>query len=198
MIHPKGQSWQDLFAYETCGANGVYIEIGAAHPFHCSNTYALELEANWQGFSVELDNGTWQPVWQQFAERKNKIYWEDAMTFDYKTALQENNLPLHVNYVSCDIEPPDCTFTALQQLIYQGITFDCLTFEHDFYCYKEKNYNLIATNFLIENGYVPVVLNVYPIGTNDHYETWFVKASLANGVENFTDWFTKKAKVRTL
>jgi hypothetical protein len=172
----NAQAWQDLFAYGFTGRQGTYIEIGANHPYHSSNTYQLEVNAGWRGISVEYDIAL-KPYWDS-GERRNRCYFEDAMTFDYAKALQENGLPTHINYLSCDIEPPENTLKALKQVIGQGITFDCITFEHDYYTaggVVDKQ----ATDFLIQNGYKVAVFNVYPISNpGQYFETWFVKKDL--------------------
>ena len=52
----------------------------------------------------------------------------DALTFDYSKLAKK-----HFNYLSCDINPTGNTFTALKRAIESGITFDIITFEHDYY-----------------------------------------------------------------
>lgn len=168
------QSCQDLFALEVCKTKS-YIEIGAKKPVKFNNTYKLE-NNNFQGFSLELSKkhmSDWDTE-----SRKNKCYFENALTFDYKSAIQENNMNMHVGYLSCDIEPAANTFRALQRVIEQGVTFDCITFEHDEYQEGSK-YNLLAKDFMIKNGYKVAVDQVF---INDEpekiYETWFVNNNI--------------------
>ena len=151
------QAHQDTFALTTA-KNKTYIEIGAYHPIQWSNTYRLEMNG-WKGFSIEY-NKSMQDVWQKFEERKNKVYWDDALTFDYLSAIKENNLSKHVGYLSCDIEPVENTFRALQRVIEQGISFDCITFEHHQYQSK-SNYDPIVRKYLENQGYKVAVENVY-------------------------------------
>jgi FkbM family methyltransferase len=40
---------KNIFNYKT---NGVFIDVGANHPIHCSNTYLLELNG-WTGLAIE-------------------------------------------------------------------------------------------------------------------------------------------------
>jgi len=185
-----GQSLQDIFAYEISGKNGTYIEIGAAWPVTGSNTYTLEIKHNWKGFGVELDRNQYEKYWIEDTERKNQIYWANALTFDYAEALHANDMLKHVNYLSCDIEPPYNTFLALQKVISQGITFDCITFEHELYSNPVPNYNKIATEYLGSKGYKPAVINVHE-GTHRHYETWFVRNDIDYDVVDFNVWVTK-------
>ena len=145
MIHEEcfGQLKQDIFAFQTAH-NKTYIEIGAWNPVKYSNTYLLE-KNNWHGFSLELDIIK-KPLWQE-SNRTNRIYWKDALTFDYVKAIEENKLSKHIGYLSVDIEPPQNTFNALKRVIEQGISADCITFEHDKYR-NDIDYDPIVTNFL--------------------------------------------------
>jgi hypothetical protein len=187
MAQINSQAFQDKFAFDVIGAKGTYVEIGAHKPAKNSNTYMLEVDYGWQGIGIEL-NQTYQRFWDKHPERKNKIYWESALDFDYVNALKENNLPLHINYLSCDIEPPFNTFLALRRVIEQGITFDCITFEHDLYNYNKENYNEIATNYLLEKGYKVAVSNVYYRAPENHFETWFVNNNIEFTPVDFKDW----------
>lgn len=181
------QAKQDHFAFDISGPSSTYIEIGANRPVKGSNTYNLEVIAGWKGFSVELDK-KYQKDWSVCLERKNQVYWTNAIEFDYATALQENGLPKHINYLSCDIEPPVNTFNALKRVIEQGISFDFISFEHDQYqC--EEDYHTIANNFLSDYGYKIAVYDVYfknnPANT---FETWFVKDTIDFDTISYTEW----------
>jgi hypothetical protein len=145
------------------------------------------LEANgWGGFSVEFDD-IHKAEWQ--AERTNSIYWADAMLFDYRSKLEENNLSSHVGYLSCDIEPADNTFTALRRVIEQGITFDCITFEHDKYR-SVIDIDPLVREYLARHGYKVAVSDVYREikKTIKMFETWFVRESLDFKTQPYRDW----------
>ena len=124
--NPGSQVHQDVFALKTAKIK-TYIEIGAAGPIKYNNTYLLE-KNGWQGFSLELNQNRVDQWFEEWSDRKNKIYCADAIAFDYVSALEENNLSTHIGYLSCDIDPPENTFAALRRVIEQGITFDCITF----------------------------------------------------------------------
>jgi hypothetical protein len=195
----NSQLTQDLFAL-SAAKNKTYIEIGAWKPIHYSNTYLLE-EQGWKGFSLEIEILR-KELWESCLERKNKIYWEDALTFDYKQALEENNLPTRIGYLSCDIEPPENTFAALQRVIEQGITFDCITFEHDNYR-REIDYDPIVTEYLKNHGYKVAVKNVYRTRKvrvlNQKkkdtkicvMETWYVNNDVDFCEQPFEEWISK-------
>lgn len=182
------QCWQDVFVHNVCGNNGTYIEIGGSWPIKNSNTYSLEIFANYKGFSIELDKKMYADHWNN-SKRKNRIYWDNALAFDYATAAQENNLSTHINYLSCDIEPPKNTFDALIKIINDGLTFDVITFEHEFF--KSKiNYDKLSRELLSDNGYKVAVSNVYHKNSTDFFETWYVNKDINFTEQLFDDWKT--------
>lgn len=192
-IHKSGktsQCWQDKFVYDLCKDNGTYIEIGGSWPIKNSNTYSLEKFANYKGFSVELDKIRYADAWKR-SDRKNIIYWGDAIEYDYKKALFEQNMNIHVNYLSCDIEPPENTFQALKNIIQQGISFDVITFEHDLYNSPKKDFNILAIDFLKSFDYKIAVYDVYHKNKNNIFETWFVKNSIDFKTMSFEEWKSK-------
>lgn len=184
--NPGSQVHQDIFALKTA-KNKTYIEIGAAGPIKYNNTYLLE-KHGWQGFSLELNPNRVAQWFEDYSDRKNKIYCDNAITFDYLTGLKENNLNTHIGYLSCDIEPPENTFAALKQVIGQGITFDCITFEHDKY-QAEVDYDPIVTDYLKEQGYKVAVRDVYRWRKRPcYFETWFVRDNIEYNEINFDQW----------
>lgn len=185
----RSQSYQEFFAFSIGGPNGTYIEIGAFKPVNKSNTYALETDQGWKGFSLEL-NQKYKAHWEGCVERKNPVCWENAITFDYKSQIEKLNLPTRLNYLSCDIEPPGNTFEALKRVIEQGIEFDCITYEHDNYANPNgPDYNIIATEYLKSKGYKVAVTDVYASdNTEAIFETWFVKDDIKFTETSFTNW----------
>lgn len=184
------QAGQDLFALEVVKNNKTYIEIGANHFKHSNNTYPLEVSNNWLGFSLELSQKKFKTVWEEQTERANKIYWDNAITFDYANAVRENNMPTRIGYLSCDIEPADNTFAALQKVIEDGISFDCITFEHDNYK-SNTDYDKIAREYLKSKGYKVAVENVYALNKpNRLFETWFVNNDISYKKMSYDTWKT--------
>lgn len=187
---------QDIFALNNA-INKTYIEIGASYPRKINNTFLLE-QHGWNGFSIELDINK-KEYWDVDTARKNKIYWDNAITFNYVKACNQNNLPDRIGYLSVDIEPPENTFAALQRVIEQGITFDCITFEHDKY-QAEKDYDPIVKEYLSKKGYKIAVDNVYRIRKKRiqgqkkkinkicYMETWFVKDDIQFQTIDYKDW----------
>jgi hypothetical protein len=183
---PGSQVYQDVFAFNTAKHN-TYIEIGAAAPIKYNNTYLLE-KNSWKGFSLEL-NQLYASQWLEGdSKRKNKIYCDDAITFNYLKALEETQLATRIGYLSCDIDPPENTFLALKRVIEQGIVFDCITFEHDKY-QSEIDYDPIVTEYLKNKGYKVAVRDVYRWRKRPcYFETWFVKDDIDFTEQSWDDW----------
>jgi len=191
------QAGQDIFAEELFGDSGVYIDVGSGEPAKFSNTYMLEVKKKWKGFGVDI--GSLNPgkaqelknLWTKYPERKNKIYWEDAVTFNYKKALNDHNLSLNIDYLSCDIDPQEKTFYALKKVISDDVRPNLITFETDLY--REKNdYSLLAYDFLKPYGYKYAVKNVYSsLKKKKIFETWFVKNSVKFETIEYKDWVKK-------
>ena len=158
-ISPYSQAGQDLFALEIFGKRGTYIDIGAGEPIKGSNSYLLEVKNEWKGFCVEYNTNI-KHLWEKNTKRNNKIYWQDATRFDYKKAIKENNLPVNIDFLSCDIDPQDKTFEALKKVINDGIKPKLITFETD--KYKENiDYERLANDFLYPKDYEIAVSDVY-------------------------------------
>ena len=181
------EAGQDIFALNLIGKNGTYLEVGGFKPKLDSNTYILETQNNWRGITIEFKKEL-QSLWSSCKERKSRIYFEDALKFDYKTALEENNLPLHLNYLSCDIDPRDKTFEALKKILKEGLSFDFISFEHDDYT-SDESYHKLASEYLIPKGYKIAVNNIYPKNKkNKIFETWFVNSKINFEPIEFSEW----------
>lgn len=180
------QCWQDIFVHNICGDNGTYIEVGGSWPIKNSNTYSLEMYAGYKGFSLEIDRETYFESWRK-SFRRNKVYWSDALTFDYKTAAEENDMPMHINYLSCDIEPPVNTFNALVKVINDGLTFDIITFEHEKFK-SVKDYDTLSKELLLDNGYKVAIYNVWHKDPTRIFETWYVNKDINFTKTTFDYW----------
>lgn len=189
---------QDLFAITTA-KNKTYIEIGASHPTKINNTYLLE-KNGWNGFSIELDISK-KEFWD-CSDRTNKIYWDNAITFNYLDAVKQNLLPNRLGYLSVDIEPPKNTFASLQKVIEEGLIFDCITFEHDNY-QNNDGYDIIVKDYLLSHGYKVAVDNVYRKRKfrqenlkkkeirKCYMETWFINNDIDFKSIDYDSWKNK-------
>ena len=191
------QAGQDLFAYELFGLNGTYIDIGAGDPIRGNNCYLLETNYNWRGFSVDFGDSdedirqNLKSRWLKHPERKNMIYWSDAITFNYMQGINENNLDKNIDFLSCDIDPQEKTLMALKKVILDGIKPKLICFETDFYREK-KNYSLLAYNFLEPYNYKIGVKNVYSnLKKNKIFETWFLRNDVDFQTIDYSTWVKK-------
>ena len=191
------QAGQDLFAYELFGPNGTYIDIGAGDPIRGNNCYLLETNYNWRGFSVDFGDSNedirqnLKSRWLKHPERKNMIYWSDAITFNYMQGINENNLDKNIDFLSCDIDPQEKTLMALKKVILDGIKPKLICFETDFYREK-KNYSLLAYNFLEPYNYKIGVKNVYSnLKKNKIFETWFLRNDVDFQTIDYSTWVKK-------
>ena len=191
------QAGQDLFAYELFGLNGTYIDIGAGDPIRGNNCYLLETNYNWRGFSVDFGDSNedirqnLKSRWLKHPERKNMIYWSDAINFNYMQGINENNLDKNIDFLSCDIDPQEKTFMALKKVILDGIKPKLICFETDFYREK-KDYSLLAYNFLEPYNYKIGVKNVYSnLKKNKIFETWFLRNDVDFQTIDYSTWVKK-------
>jgi len=179
------QVGQDLFALQV-SKHKTYIEIGAADPIKLNNTYLLEKQG-WTGFSLEIDS-KFEQDWKQ--QRINPCYYTDAVNYSY-----DNNTRL--GYLSCDINPPELTLEALKNVIEQGVSFDCITFEHDDYWREERGFAETcnaAKEYMHSRGYKIAVDNVFAMRRRKswygecHYETWYINQDLEFETLQYRDW----------
>lgn len=183
-MNSNSQSFQDLFALSIC-KNKTYIEIGANRPIKRNNTYLLE-QHDFKGYSIEF-NVKWKNSWNQ-STRTNKIYFDNAIKFDYKAANLENKMSNKIGYLSCDIEPVDNTFLALQKVINDGVEFQCITFEHDVY-QSSKDIRNTVDSFLKNKNYKIAVHDVYLYPEKENiFETWYVHNDIEFDPCNFDTW----------
>lgn len=164
------QATQDLFVEEMLQGKqgGVYLEIGGGHPSHSNNTFLLERNHNWSGFSIELDS---ELVKVYNAARKNKAIEADATSFNYLELFLEKELSTQIDYLSIDIDPPEYTYSALLKIPHHQYRFSVITFEHDRYSSGDKIMHL-SRDYLSKLGYQLVVSNLKTFGHD--YEDWWV------------------------
>ncbi len=179
---------QDIFVTQTLNfkKNGTFVDIGAAHPIKINNTYKLEDDLNWNGVSVDygpnrcngLPDGNsditftssdYEEFWNKY--RKTPIIVGDALEVDYKELFEKYNLPKTIDYLTVDIEPPDVTFKALQEVFKTGYKFNVITFEterdrinpetNDFYNNIESRKFITSFGYELVNGPCPDVEDWY-------------------------------------
>jgi hypothetical protein len=133
--------------------NGTFVDIGCGFPKYINNTYLLETEFDWSGVSVDLimyteqDGLTWNDC------RKTKLTLNDALIIDYSTLFKENNLPISIDYLSMDLEPPDLSLECLFKIPFDEYQFNIITFEVDNNREGDENRINKSREFLTSKGY---------------------------------------------
>jgi hypothetical protein len=172
------QLHQDLFVCSMLDGktHGTYLEIGAWLPVNCSNTYLLENTFNWKGVSVEIVD---EFVEQFRNERKNPIICGDARLLDYDTIISKNNLGNNIDYLSCDIDPPLNTLSALLKINHDKVRFKVITFEHDLYTGTDGQQVREDSRKILSNlGYEMVINDIGWDGRS--VEDWWVDPAQIN------------------
>ena len=181
------QSGQDIFVLSMLNGlrNGTYLEIGSADPEFLSNTCLLERGFGWRGAGVEINI---EQVGEYNAVRANKATVADATTANFREILKTvaGIEDTTLDYLSCDCEPAEQTFMALQNVLSQGFKFAVITFEHDTYT-NGGTTKQISRDYLRSQGYVLVVSNISALGQNYDYEDWWVHPDLVD--QDFIDLF---------
>jgi hypothetical protein len=133
--------------------NGSFVDIGCGFPKYINNTYLLETQFNWDGISIDLNMYTEEDglIWNDC--RNTKLILNDALTLNYSSIFKENNLPINIDYLSMDLEPPDLSLECLFKIPFDEYTFNIITFEVD--KNREGDIKRIeeSRNFLMSKGY---------------------------------------------
>lgn len=123
----------DVFKHKR---DGTFLDVGCHEPRNLSNTWALEKQLGWRGIAIDVD-GSFSHGWAR--ERPGSVFvLGDACTLDYPALLAAQHIPQPVDYLSLDLEPPELTWQCLQHILGQKIWAQTVTFETDFYRYKES------------------------------------------------------------
>jgi hypothetical protein len=111
--------------------NGTFVDVGCGFPKLINNTYVLENNFNWGGISIDIHMFTEEDgmVWDDC--RNTKLILADALTINYSSLFKENNLPINIDYLSMDLEPPDLSLECLFKIPFDEYTFNIITFEVD-------------------------------------------------------------------
>jgi hypothetical protein len=176
------QCYQDMFVLSCLDGktDGIYLEIGAAHPFISNNTALLE-KFGWRGISVEIKP---EDVECFNKNRSNFIAEGDATIIDYEELFKEVGFnQTCFDYLQVDCEPPSTTFSALKKIPLHKYKFAVITFEHDFYNHVPENDNYKVRDesrkYLENFGYVLVVNNI-SVDLHHPFEDWWVHPDLVD------------------
>ena len=158
------QAGQDKFVLDRIGANGTYLEIGAAYPIVYNNTYLLELNG-WTGLSIDFE-----PMYlEQWKVRKNPIVIADALTYNYPNVDR-------YDYLQLDIDPTEKTFALLQKLLKEYKTrYSVITFETD--AYLDSRFVEPSRKLLNDYGYKLERADVICEGYGA-FEDWYIDTKI--------------------
>ncbi|MFW9948731.1 MAG: hypothetical protein ACFFKA_01230 [Candidatus Thorarchaeota archaeon] len=132
------QIGQDRWVCETSGykKKGTWVDIGCGDPYYINNTYVLEKKLEWSGISIDSDPNL-SLKWINSDRNFKNFICKDAMAINYLALFESNRLPLIIDYLSLDLEPPMTTFKVLTLLPFHLYKFRYITFETDVYHNKE-------------------------------------------------------------
>jgi hypothetical protein len=127
------QAGQDLFVavMHQHRRGGQFLELGAGHPLHGSNTWLLEHRLGWQGWSIDLqdwslDRDKYGPPHATWPEERPLTRFVRADAH----ALTWDHLPHRMDYLSMDLDDHGAQVQLLQRILAQ-CQFGTITFEHD-------------------------------------------------------------------
>jgi hypothetical protein len=176
---------QDVFVIACTDGkkNGTYVEIGAGYPIHSNNSFLLEYQFGWRGVSVEMNIGL---VNEFNLTRRNPCILADATKINYTSLFERCNFDTHIDFLQVDIDPPNATFSALNQINFDKYSFSVITFEHDAYNYPhlEGDLEYVRTDsrkLLEKYGYTRVLSDVIEGRRNPEsglphgpFEDWYI------------------------
>jgi hypothetical protein len=176
----NSQSYQESFVMSMLNnkRNGFYVEVGGYDAKLLSNTYILEKECGWKGFSIEINKERSERYNQN---RNNVCINADAISFNYEKTFENLNFPKQIDYLQLDIEPAPNTLECLYKMP-TNYRYSVITFEHDLYAHPQGELvQQKARQYLHNNGYELVVGNVYaPKKSPSPFEDWFVDPNIVN------------------
>ena len=164
-----GKEKQDRFAYYLIGQTGIFLDVGCYHPTKWNNTKALE-EVGWKGLMFDIRE-TWVELCRQ--TRTSQVFCVDVSTDEFGKILRENLEEMIIDYISLDAD--DGSLGALDQLLKNGFSFKCMTFEHDYYA-KGNVLKDPSKKMLKSYGYYPLFEDVKLVD-GKIWEDWWINPS---------------------
>ena len=159
MKHYASQK-QDLFAYYLLGKNKTFLDLGCWDPIHCNNTYLLE-QNGWSGLLFDTDRSAISSC--KIKRPNSKSFSVDVTSRDFLDILLKECPSKHFDYVSLDVD--DASLIVLSNYLLSGFTFNCMTFEHDYYRLFDS-LKTPSVRLLESFGYIRVFDNVITFPTH--------------------------------
>jgi hypothetical protein len=178
------QARQDLFAWLCRGRSntGTFVDLGAGHPSHGSNTRMLE-ERGWRGILADI--ATFDDLVKERSE-DNEIF-GDAFDPHLDVTLLEmaGKSAGVIDFLSLDLEPPMLTLQRLVTLPLDRVKFAVACVEHDLY--RGNEHIRAAMRGIMESrGYLCVAHDVHMLAVSSTsgnmvpVEDWWVHHDLVN------------------
>lgn len=171
----RSQAGQDLWIkailVDAMGIkSGLFLDIGASHPMHLSNSYALE-QLGWMGLLV--DNSEESREACALLRPRTEFYLGDATKINWQGFfIKELEFAPLVDYLSLDVD--GATEDSLRHLLGSGIRFRACTIEHDSYRFGLDRAERMRA-MMREAGYELICQDVMHDGCA--FEDWWVDPS---------------------
>ena len=168
----KSQAGQDIFVYLVTKSkeNGIFIDIGSAHPTIISNTYYLEKYLNWTGYLIEIDEELCDLTKKV---RTSNLICSDATKVDYDKIFKEFNF---IDYISLDIDGYN-TLSVLKSLPINLKNLGIMTFEHESYQIGDDIKNQ-SRKIMSDLGFYLLYSDVK--NKNNSFEDWYINPNIYN------------------
>lgn len=181
-----GQARQDEFVAAVLSGKhgGTFVDLGAGHPIHGSNTYAIEQHMGWYGILSDIEHA---PAYASARSKRNVVI-ADAFDDQMKDKIESlSQLQAgRIDYLSLDIEPPTDTLGLLIGIPFDTVRFSVITCEHDYYR-MPSTIKYAMAGVLQSNGYVRVAEDVQMIAEGEGeklfsvpVEDWWVDPNVIN------------------
>lgn len=171
--HTFSEFLQDIFVLTALDGkkDGIYVELGAGHPFYGNNTALLELKYGWKGVSVDYSIGA---IEEFFRERNNVEILADTTALDYILLFRQLGYPPTIDYLQIDCDPAHISYETLLRIPFDQYEFKVITFEHDHSKDETGKVRENSRKYLEEKGYTLILTN---IGKEDiTVEDWWVNS----------------------
>jgi len=160
---------QDLFAYYLVGSNGTFLDLGCWYPDNANNTMLLE-EIGWSGLLFDVNMHAINACCKL---RSSRAFCVDVTSNVFEIVLDEYWSGHHFDYISLDVDK--ASFSVLEKILARGITFKCMTFEHDYYALGDI-LRKPSREALRNYGYVLLFEDV-KLSDGSIWEDWWIRSS---------------------
>lgn len=157
---------EDVFAlYLTDFQPGFFVDIGCGHPLIGSNSRLLEA-MGWKGICIDASK---HPEWDY--QRSTKCHVADATQVAYADLFRSESAPSTIDVLSIDVD--DACFETLKALPFEGVAYNIVMIEHDFY--RTSALRDPERALLISRGFDLVCADVTH-EPGKPFEDWWLKA----------------------